>query len=119
MFPAFRLRFLQISTATVLSTVTCRRLEAAKFGSGPGCIAGSGRCLSQSDRAPFCKFASTIRRKPVSESAGTVYHANADDISEEALELLHDLVQPWSARSVFGKLIDLVRREHHQEATFS
>jgi ATP-grasp domain len=55
---------------------------------------------------------------PVSQSAGSVYHANVDDIPEEALELLHDLVQPWSGRSAFGRLIDLVRWEQHQEATF-
>jgi hypothetical protein len=62
---------------------------------------------------------SLIEYFPVSESTGNVDDANVEGIPEEALELLHDLVQPWSTRSVFGQLIDLTRREQSQEATFS
>lgn len=62
---------------------------------------------------------SLIEYFPVSESTGNADDANVEGIPEEALELLHDLVQPWSTRSVFGQLIDLTRREQSQEATFS
>jgi ATP-grasp domain len=76
----------------------------------------SGRPLAKSQPAIEQSFIEYF--PPVSENAGNVYHATVGNTSEEALELLHNLVQPSSGRSAFGKLIDLVRQEQHQEATF-